>query len=204
MALLGLLLGSKWGDMKAMRHESFIDGITAILAKRNIIKATEAAALRKSFKESAKPYFDEFLLDEGLVEKDDLLEALAEYYQVPAFDVVGYFFDHELVRMFPQDFLIRNGIIPIEQDENILVVVASDPSNPDLLPRIGNYVSYDVQFRVGIRSDIVDAIEEFYQRSLTEVDYDRELDEQREMHETEIRKARELEDIAIEEIDKNE
>ncbi len=191
--------------MKAMRHESFVAGITKILTARKHIKPDEAAALRKAFQDSSKPYFDEFLLDEGLVDKESLLEALAEYYQVPAFDVVGYFFEHDLVRMFPQDFLIRNGLIPLEQDENILVMVASEPDNPELLPLIGNYLSYDIQFRVGIRSDIIDAVEEFYQRSLTEVDFDRDLDEERLQHEKDIHERGKLEKIDTEEIeDKNE
>jgi len=97
--------------------------------------------LRQSFHESEKPNFDEFLLDEGLVDKDDLLPALAQMYQVPAFDAVGYLFDHQLVRMFPKEFLIQHEIIPIERDENMLFFVASNPADEELLPAIGEHVS---------------------------------------------------------------
>lgn len=169
-----------------MKHESFIKGIIDILQKRNVIKQTEALSLKKVFKDANKPYLDDFLLGEGLIDKEDLLNALAEYYQVPAFDVVGYFFDHSVVRMFPREFLMSNAIIPLERDDNILTVVASNPGDTELLPKIGNYVSYDIQFRVGIRRDILDAIEEFFDQSLTEVDYDQELEQERMIREGEV------------------
>lgn len=185
-----------------MQGESFVDALTQILVKRKIIPQGEAEALRMSFEESEKPNFDEFLLDEGLVDKDDLLPALAELYQEPAFDAVGYFFDHQLVRLFPKEFLIQHAIIPIEQDENMLFFVASDPSNPELLPLIGEHVSYDPHFRVGIRQDIINAIQEFYDQAPTEVnpDFDEDYDETRQAREGEIRKDETLEEMDIENI----
>src|SRR3970040_717311 len=121
-----------------MKHEAFVKGLTKILHKRNVIPKKEADALAKVFKDSEKPYFDDFLLDEGIVDKDDLLPALAEYFQVPAFDVIGYFFDHALVRMFPKNLLMTRAIIPMELDENMLIMVASNPDDPELLSMIGN------------------------------------------------------------------
>lgn len=186
-----------------MQGESFVDALTKALVKRNVIEASEAQALRSSFEESDKARFDEFLLDEGLVDKDDLLPALAAIYQKPYFDAVGYFFDHQLVRVFPQEFLIRHAIIPIELDENMLIFVASDPSNPELLPLIGEYVSYDLHFRVGIRQDIINAIEEFHEQSPAQVntEFDEDDDETRTMREDEIANDEALEKMDIEDIE---
>ena len=74
--------------------------------------------------------------------------------------------------------LLQNVIIPLEVDENIMVVVTSRPDNPDLLPEIGKYVSYDIQFYVGIGHDICDAVKEFYDMSETEVDDDEDIHEE--------------------------
>ncbi len=187
-----------------MKGETFVEGLIKILVKRKIIETSEAEALKKSFRDSPKPNFDEFLLDEGLVDKDDLLPALADLYQVPAFDAVGYFFNHQLVRMFPKIFLRSNGIVPIERDQNILIILASNPSDSELLPLIGNYVSYDIQFRVGIRQDIFNAIQEFYDQSVTGLDYDEGLDENRAAREDEIRQEREVEKLAREDFERDE
>lgn len=184
-----------------MRGITFVEGLTDILVKRKVINEREAAALKKSFAESAKPNFDAFLLEEGLVDKEDLLQALAEYYQVPSFDAVGYFFDHQLVRMFPKEFLRSNAIIPIEQDENIMVMLASNPADPNLLVRIGQYVSYDIQFQVGLLQDIFNAINEFYDHALTEPDDDELLDTNRHAREHEIEQEKELEELRREDFE---
>ena len=117
-------------------QQAFAQEISALLAKNKVISAAEAENLQKGFSQSSHDWFVEFLLEESLVDKEEILKALSSYYQVPSFDVAGYFFDHLLVRDFPKDFLLRNNIIPVEIDEDILMIAASDPSNEDLLPRI--------------------------------------------------------------------
>lgn len=150
------------------KQESFVEALSNILRKQNVLTPDSANAVKKAFKDGSKASFDTFLLGEGLVSRSALLNALSEYYHVPAFDVVGYFFDHDMLRKFPKDFLVRNLIIPLEQDQNMLTVVAGDPNDPELLPKIGKIVSYDIQFLVGLDQDIIDAIEEFYDESLTQ------------------------------------
>jgi hypothetical protein len=180
-------------------NSSFVEGLITLLVKHKAIAANQAAGLQKAFGESSKATFDEFLLDEGFVDKEHLLAALADYYQVPSFDAQGYFFDHQLVRLFEKEFLKSNAIIPIERDENILIMLANSPTDQDLLPRINRYVSDDIQFRVGILQDIYDAIEEFYDQALTEYDYDTDLDENRYEREEEIREQEEFIDEKFEE-----
>ncbi len=150
------------------KKESFETAITRILVKSGKMTVEAARALQKAFKDTAKGPFDDFILEKGLVEEADLLQALAQYFQVPAFDVVGYFFDTFLLRRFPKGFLLRNALIPLEVDENIMIIIASEPDDSDLLVRIGEHVSFDIQFCVGLRRDICDAAKEFYDKSDTE------------------------------------
>jgi type IV pilus assembly protein PilB len=141
----------------------FVDKLSSILVKNGVVKESEAEAMKKDFHQRSKEAFDFFLLDQGLVAKDDLLKALSDYYKVPAIDVVGLFFDHDLVRNFPKDFLIRNVIIPYEIDEDILTVIAGNPADTSLVTKIGQYSPYVVELRVGFNQDIIDTIREFYQ-----------------------------------------
>jgi len=161
------------------KRETFAQELCEILVRHHVIDEAEGRALQRSFKNSEKENFDDFLLEEGLVEEAVLLRALGEYYQVPPVDVTGYFFDTQLLRNFPKDFLLRNRIIPIEMEDDIMVMVASDPDNADLLPAIGAYTSEDIQFRVGLGRDIADAVKEFYDKSPTDLLDDQDLvDEQ--------------------------
>jgi len=158
--------------MEERSSELFIRQLTHELVHNGALANKEERPLDQEFKKSAQIRYDMFLLEEGLVKPEDLLTALAAVYRVPSFDVTDFFFEHHMLHFFPKDFLLRNAIIPAEQDDDILLVVAADPTDPDLLPKIGAFVSYDIQFCVGIYRDIYNAIEEFYDRSITEKDID--------------------------------
>ncbi len=162
-----------------MENAVFIERLAEILLKNHVITREEARVYREQFAGVDHDNFDEFLLDEGLVNKDDLLQALGEYYNVPFVDVVGYFFDHELLSNFPKDFLLRNEIIPLELDGDILIVAAADPDDSTLAPKIEKFVSTTVEFQVSLARDIADAVKEFYDKSVTEVSEDIALDEER-------------------------
>jgi len=158
-----------------MEKRSFASELTKILVKQKVVSVAEGEALEKSFAESPKEYFDEFLLEEQIVPEEYILSAMGSCYQVPAVDVTGYFFETFLLRKFPKDVLHRNAFIPMMVDENIMIIVANVPDDPQLLSVIGDYVSYDIQFRVGIRLHITDAISEYYDRADTEVLQDEDL-----------------------------
>lgn len=151
------------------KRETFAQGLCDVLVKQRVVSEAEGRALARAFKNSEKENFDDFLLEEGLVDENVLLRALGLYYQLPAVDVTGYFFDTQLLRNFPKDFLLRNRIIPLEVEDDFMTVVASDPDNADLLSAIGAYTSEDIQFQVGLGRDISDAVKEFYDKSPTDL-----------------------------------
>lgn len=169
------------------KQETFVEGLTTILLKQRAIQPDEAKALKKIFYDRSQIAFDDFLLEEGLVSRTAVLNALSEYYQVAAFDVTGYFFEHYLLHEFPKDFLLRHLVIPVERDQNTLIMVANNPGDPTLLANIGKHVSYDIQFMVGLAQDINDSIQEFYDKSVSQVSMDddagRELEETKEVEE---------------------
>jgi hypothetical protein len=156
---------------------NFEVGFLQVLAELKLITAEDAVKLLAAYHESDVDQFDEFLLSEGILDTENLLEALSHYYQVPSFDVVGYFFERHLLHMFPKEMLVRHEIIPMQVDENMMIVVAAQPDNPDLLFEIGEYVSYDIRFYVGVARNICDAIEEYYDKAETEVDEDDDIRE---------------------------
>jgi hypothetical protein len=156
--------------MKGQRP--FEKELTEILLTKKSLSPKEASALSRAFERSDADQFDEFLLDENVIPESALLDALADYYQVPSFDVVGYFFDTFLLRKFPKGFLLRQGIIPLSVDETALSVIASNPSDGQLLEELARFVSYDIYLLVGLRRNICDAVKEFYDTSETVIPED--------------------------------
>ena len=150
-----------------MKKMDPIEGISSILARHQLIGLDDLAALRSSFDHRDDITFEDFLVEEGIVDKSDLLQALSEYYRVPQLDVVGEFFDHYLVRLVPEDVLLNHLFIPYQRENDNLWVVAAEPDDPHLPVVLGKYLSHNFNFMVGLPQDIRDAIREYYDESNT-------------------------------------
>jgi hypothetical protein len=162
----------------AEQYDSVV-ALTKVLIDQGALKSSERIPLEKAFHDRGQTQFEDFLLEEGIITKEQLLAALATLYGVAACDVEGEFFDHHLVTLFPKDVMLRNFFIPYQRDGDLLVCIAANPNNPALLEIIGKFVSYDIVYMVGIPRHIVDEVQEFSDRSLT--DFPRED----EIHDTE-------------------
>lgn len=151
-----------------------IEGISSILARHKLIKLEDLAALRSAFDHQEDIEFEDFLLEEGIVDKSELLQALSEYYGVAPFDVVGEFFDHHLMHLVPKDVLLEHLMIPHSREagKDVLWVVAAEPTNPHLPVVLAKYLSHNFNFMVGLPQDIRDAIREYYDKSDTYQPYD--------------------------------
>jgi len=154
------------------QEQILIEGVSNALVQEGVLSREDALALQKAFSETEVERFEEFLLAEDVVEKQDLLNALQHFYQLDAIDVVGMLFDHDMLRKFPLDVMVRVGFIPYQQDGDVLEVIAARPQDSELLDIIGSYVSYDIVFSVGLYRDICDAAKEFYDESVAVVHED--------------------------------
>lgn len=185
-----------------MKHspDKVVQLFVASLIKHKAIAPEQGVSFQETYPINIDALID-LVLSDGLITRRDVLIALSDTYQVPWFDVTGYFFDHQLVHLFPKGFLLRNGIIPLMIDEDELIVVAAQPSD-ELLPLFGDYVSWDIQFQVGIRRHIEDAVKEFYDESIAnDIQEDQDLEQERKLardeaalEEDEIEKLGDLEE----------
>lgn len=157
--------------------KKIIDGLLDILCDREVLNREDTAELKREYEKSETERFEDYLIDERIVEKDDLLKALQEYYNTPAIDVMGAMFDHDLLVKFPKDVLERNCCIPYYQDGMLLFVIAAAPTNEDLDELLGEFVSYDFEFLVGIPRHIDMMIKDFYQAEMYKEDYEDVIDE---------------------------
>ncbi|MBA2307040.1 hypothetical protein H0W26_02820 [Candidatus Dependentiae bacterium] len=150
-----------------MKSENLIEGLSTILMGHKLLNITDTLALLKAFKPDEDISFEDFLLEGEFIDKNDLLQALSEYYRVPYCDSIGVFFDHYLVNLIPKDVLIEHTMIPYMREEDTLWVVAAEPNDPHLLVVLGKYVSHTIAFMVGLAQDILASIEEYSDESDT-------------------------------------
>ncbi len=157
----------------------FISRLADQLVKQNALREAEAELLVKEFKDGSKSRIDYVLLDDGVIDRETLLAAMQGVYGVAPFDVRGYFFNHQLLLLFPKDFLINKAIIPLEVDDDMLTVVMSNPEDEEAIEALGDFVAYTINVFVGIERDIVDAITEYYDEDVvTSENYEQTQDVQ--------------------------
>jgi len=150
------------------KREQFAERLSAILIKNKDLSVKDAIRLREDFNNRGKDTFDYFLLTEGLVSKQGLLTALSEYFEVPAIDLTDYeLTDPILSRLFPRELLLQHCCIPVEVDEDELLVVTADPTNEEMVAELATLVSYDIQLAVGLKQQIIDEIRDMYDGSAT-------------------------------------
>ena len=149
-----------------MRTE-FIDKLSEILVEMGLIKPEDMISIHRDFKLKEETSFEDYLLAESIVERPQLLEALSIYYNVPAVDVIGEFFEHHNIRLVPKNAMLKYNFIPYKREGDNLTIVTGNPNYPNLANIISNYISHNIIFNVGIPQDINDTIREYYDKPIT-------------------------------------
>ena len=157
-------------------QQNIIDGLMVILRGHGHIGLDEAIDIKGEFERSDTERFEDYLIEQEIVDREQLLQAMGQFYNVRPFDVMGAIFDPHLVTMFPQDFLILHCCIPYEKENDIMIIIAGDPTNENLDEALNQFVSYDFQYYVGIPGDIDMMINEFSQREVYQLDADDVVD----------------------------
>lgn len=152
-----------------MPRRGYAQEIASLLFKQGILKKADASALASGFRGSGQAQIHDFLLEQDLVSKPDLLRVLSQYYGTPAIDINGVQFNHDLVRMFPTRLLTKYTVIPLEMDENAVIFVAARPDADKMRQQLRHYTDCHLEFIVGIAKDIAQAIATYHDEPPNEV-----------------------------------
>jgi len=147
-------------------YNQYIRDLTSILVANGAMAEDDGEYVTDAFQDYSIANYEDFLLETGTVEREQLLEALEQYYNVKAIDVLGDVFDPSLVQQVPYNVLIEYNCIPYGQDGYQLMVIAGNPRDPELDEVFGRHVTYDPVFFVGIPRHIRLMVQDYYQDSL--------------------------------------
>lgn len=90
------------------------------------------------------------LLGEVLVElafcsEDQVVEALAEAYNVPYAKLTPRLVDPKVIELIPREFLEKHGVLPLFRVRDVLTVAMSEPANVFLIEEMARITSTTVQ-----------------------------------------------------------
>ena len=93
-------------------------------------------------------------------EQDEIAQAqaLARRYRSEFIDLRNFRIRHEVLRSVPVDMMFRYNFVPLEQEEDRLVIAVSDPSKLMMLDEISGLLAQRIVTRVATLSQITDLL----------------------------------------------
>ncbi|MDD5155345.1 MAG: ATPase, T2SS/T4P/T4SS family [Candidatus Omnitrophica bacterium] len=111
----------------------------------------------------------EILVKSGAIKEDILVAALGRQLGVPYFSLgTGMLkpaVDQDLEHLVPQDFAIKNFILPLSRTLRSLTVAMADPLDLILIDNLKKLTGCEVNPVIATKADISKAIEDFYGKS---------------------------------------
>ncbi|HWL94665.1 MAG TPA: ATPase, T2SS/T4P/T4SS family [Phycisphaerae bacterium] len=126
-----------------------------LLSKGIITQSHIDQAIGEQAARGHRQLLGEILVDLGFATLDQVLEALAEAYNVPYAKLTPRLADAKVVDLIPREFLEKHGVLPLFKVRNTLTIALSEPSNVFLLEEISRMTECEVQVVVSSTADIL-------------------------------------------------
>ncbi|MRR36463.1 GspE/PulE family protein, partial [bacterium] len=111
-----------------MKHVFKRKNIGEILVERGILKPDDLPFVVEKLKMTSKR-FGEICVDEGFITEEALAEALSEQFGIEYVDARGVRPNESILNTLPPDAIYRYRFVPLEEQDNSLVILISDPTD---------------------------------------------------------------------------
>ena len=152
-------------NRKIMKKDSPDTRLAGFLLEQRLISKEQ---LEKALEVQADEggHLGEVLVRKGLVSEDDVAFAISGQFKVPLLSsktgAIRPAENQDLEKLISRQFALRNTILPLSRDGNILTCVMFDPLDFMLIDELRKITGLEVNPVVATKSDIVRTIEEFY------------------------------------------
>jgi type IV pilus assembly protein PilB len=98
----------------------------------------------------------------GYASEELILQALADYFNLPFVDLDTYLIDEKVVKMIPEEMARRHTLIPLFKIGETLTVAMVNPLDIHALDEVKNKVKSDVEMAISTEAKILKAIDQHY------------------------------------------
>jgi len=114
------------------------------------------AATAKSRKQNID--IENVLLQDLSLRREDVGKSLEHFYKMPYFGHSDSFvLPGSLFSGLNKDFLVKNHWVPLQDDENKVMILINDPDNDESIQKIKlNFPKKKIEFKIGLKVDILD------------------------------------------------
>ncbi len=147
----------------AKGHGDFTD----ILLKKGLI-AEDQIAEAKALQQQTGAKLQDAIVKLGYVSLDDIMAAIAEKSGLKSVTLTDVTISPAIIEMVPESVARENVIIPFAQEDGILQIVMSDPSDYETVTKLQFILNKEIQPVLAPKEQIIEAINRHYGQTETE------------------------------------
>ncbi len=137
-------------------------GLGELLVRKNVISFEELQEAKKT-QQSEGGRLVSALVRKGYVKENELSEFLAREHNLPTIDLSVFEVDPELVKLVPKRICEKYLVFPVQKADRTLVVAFSDPRNLYVKDDLTLITRCKIEVVVTSESNILNAIENYYE-----------------------------------------
>ncbi|UCC95064.1 MAG: Flp pilus assembly complex ATPase component TadA [Candidatus Omnitrophota bacterium] len=149
------------------KHSESRKNFARILVDESVITADQLKEAVQFQKEKGCS-LNEAILHLGYIDEKRLLHLFSAYLSTPPLKVLNLVLPPEILKLVPQEIALQHQVLPIGRIENVLTVAMADPLNVVALDDLERITGCEVNPVVALRSEIQEAIEKHYRKSIVD------------------------------------
>lgn len=139
-----------------------------LLLQDNLITQDQLDYALKVQKSRGKRLGD-MLIELGYVREEDITKSLSKRLNVGYVDLSVFKIQTTALDLLPKKYVEENNIIPIENNDKMVVIATNDPMNFYLMDDIMLRTGYSVKFVLAVKTGIERAIDQYYGSDSSEI-----------------------------------
>jgi len=109
--------------------------------------------------------FEEILVKENYLKENELIEILHLIYHIPIINLEDFKINYKLLKIFSEEFLRKNIIIPLRIDDNNIEIAMTDPTEIVLIDDIEKMTGLKVKLFLSTSKKILKVINQLYDKN---------------------------------------
>ena len=145
-------------------------GPEGILLSKSVITQAQLDAAKARQKDKPQLTIMQVLRQAGDIDEAQALQATAEYFKLPFVTVDRDSLDERLLDLLPAEFIKAKNVIPIRQEDGLIVVGISDPANIFLIDEVRRRLRQAIKLAVVSPANVQQVVEELNPAEAPQID----------------------------------
>jgi type IV pilus assembly protein PilB len=140
---------------------------TDILVKKGVLSEDQIAEA-KALQQQTGAKMQDALVKLGYVSLEEIMAAIAEHSGLKSVNLTDMTIPPSIIEMVPESVARENVVIPLAEDNGMLQIVMSDPSDYETVTKLQFILNKEIQPVLAPKEQIVEAINRHYGQTETE------------------------------------